>query len=364
MGTIPDFEVLLSFAGTERVYARAIHDICQANGIRTFLDEEFQHEIWGKNLVEYLDNLYRERGTYCVVLISENYRKRAYTKVERRAAFDRMIQQSGDYLLPVKIDDTWIDGLPTSTAYLDIRIQGIFGIYEILVQKIRGYNATLFIPDDVHIPRIPLGQLKAEHLSQYLLEYCRNQPVALFGAIVYDETTAEIRKLLSDQTYWDALDKISGPDFEVFALRDKEDFELERVTSLDMLTIASASRSRSRGCYYSHLLKDYFGIEETTLVYPSLVLFIVTKGEVKYSRLIPLENKTSEEYFQTFKRIFALIADVVKNQKIASRSKDPDVLWNKLKETLLEAKYTIYIQQAPLNIKDAIENLCPFVEAS
>jgi hypothetical protein len=52
----PEFDVLLSFADAERDFARAIHDLATANGLRIFLDEEFQHEIWGKNLVEYLDS--------------------------------------------------------------------------------------------------------------------------------------------------------------------------------------------------------------------------------------------------------------------------------------------------------------------
>jgi hypothetical protein len=362
METIPDFDVLLSFAGTERVFARAIHAICQANGINTFLDEEFQYEIWGKNLVEYLDKLYRERGTYCIALISKDYRERAYTKVERRAAFDRMIQQSGEYFLPVKVDDTWIDGLPMSTAYLDIRVQGILGICEILIKKMRGRDTKLVIPEDIHIPRVPLGQLKAEHLSRYLLELCRRQPITLFGAIVYDETTAEIRKLLSDQTYWDALDEISGPDFEVFALRDKEDFEAE--PTIEMMTMASSSRSRSRGHYFSHLLKDYFGEEKTTLDYPLLLLFIISDGKVKHSRLIQLESGTTEESFQMLKRVFALIAAVIKNWKILPGLQDTDTLWEQLKTKLLGADYSIYRtrQNASLSVKDAMENLRSFVE--
>jgi hypothetical protein len=40
-----EFDVLLSFAGAEREYARAIHDIASANGLRVFFDEEHQHEI-------------------------------------------------------------------------------------------------------------------------------------------------------------------------------------------------------------------------------------------------------------------------------------------------------------------------------
>jgi hypothetical protein len=141
-----DFDVLLSFAGPEREYARAIYDICKANALKTFLDEEFQHEIWGKNLVEYLDNTYRNRGLYVVALLSATYRNRAYTRVERRAAFDRMIEEAGEYFLPVKTDDAWIDGLPKATAYLDLRVQGVVGICEQLVRKVCGTQGKLTIP--------------------------------------------------------------------------------------------------------------------------------------------------------------------------------------------------------------------------
>ena len=224
MSSSPDreFDVLLSFAGPERDYARAIHDIGTANGMRIFLDEEFQHEIWGENLVEYLDRAYRARRAYVLILISKAYRERAYTRVERRAAFDRMIREGSAYVLPVKVDDSWLDGLSTSTAYLDLRTTGVIGICERLVQKIRGTTGKLTMPPGIFVPRVPLGRLPGEQLAKYLLELCKRPQVTAFGALVYDESSAPLRKLLRDRDYWDALDKVSGPHFEVFAIRDKE----------------------------------------------------------------------------------------------------------------------------------------------
>src|SRR4030095_4652702 len=154
-----EFDLLLSFAGSERDYARAIYDIATANGLRVFLDEEFQHEIWGENLVEYLDRAYRERGAYVLILISAGYRDGVFTRVERRAAFDRMIREAGAYLLPVRVDESWIDGLPISTAYLDLRVNGVLGVCELLVRKIRGTPEKLTVPSSVFIPRVPLGRL-------------------------------------------------------------------------------------------------------------------------------------------------------------------------------------------------------------
>jgi hypothetical protein len=356
----PEFEVLLSFAGPERVYARAIFAICSANGIKIFLDEEFQHEIWGKNLVEYLDQMYRERGAFCVALISHGYCERAFTKVERRAAFDRMIQEAGEYFLPVRVDDAWPQGLPKATAYLDLRIQGVIGVCETLLRKLRGPSTKLVIPEDVHVPRIPMGQLKAEHLLAYLKELCSNQPVSLFGAFVYDEGTAELRKILSDTHYWDALDKESGPDFEIFAIRDREEFESD--FTMELLTATSLSRSRSRRYYFSKLLKEYFGEEKTRMAYPSLLLFVASKGSIPYCRLIPFRRDTTEETFNKLRNLVSLIASVVAKWKVEDLQ-DIRALCNNLKKELLNSDYTLYIQQPPIKVVDAIDGLRSFMES-
>ena len=96
--------------------------------------------------MEYLDRTYRERGAYVLVLISAAYRERAFTRVERRAAFDRMIQEASASLLPVKVDGSWIDGLPTSTAYIDLRVAGVLGVCELLVRKVGGPTGKLIVP--------------------------------------------------------------------------------------------------------------------------------------------------------------------------------------------------------------------------
>ncbi|MSP13032.1 MAG: toll/interleukin-1 receptor domain-containing protein [Chloroflexi bacterium] len=355
-----EFDVLLSFAGPERDYARAIHDIAAANGLHVFLDEEFQHEIWGKNLVEYLDSTYRERGGYVLVLISAAYRERAFTRVERRAAFDRMIREASEYLLPVKVDDSWIDGLPTSTAYLDLRVHGVLGVCEVLVRKIRGSTGKLIVPPAVSVPRVPLGRLPGDQLATYLLELCARPQVTAFGALIYDESGASLRKLLRDRDYWDALDKASGPHFEVFAIRDVESHEIEPFTGFEMLTAASLSRSRSRGYYFSRLLKEYFGEDKTRLAYPSFLLFLAERGRVRYCRLIPFQRTSIEDTFERLSALFSGIASGI--EEVGGPMVASDVLWEHLKTKLLNLEYTLYIQNPPTDAGEAVRQLTAYVE--
>lgn len=57
-----------------------------------------------------------------------------------------MINEGAEYLLPVKVDDSWIDGLPRSTAYLDLRTLGTLGVSKLLLQKIQGSSVKMVIP--------------------------------------------------------------------------------------------------------------------------------------------------------------------------------------------------------------------------
>lgn len=360
MALVPDFDVLLSFAGSERHYARAIHDIATANGLRVFLDEEFQHEIWGKNLVEYLDKTYRERGQFVLVLLSQAYRDKAFTKVERRAAFDRMINESAEYLLPVKVDDSWIDGLPRATAYLDLRTDGVLGVCKLLLRKLRGSNAKLSIPAGLRIPRVPSGSIPADHLAEYLVELCARPQVTLFGALIYDETNVALRRLLRDQDSWDALDKASGQNLEVFAIRDTEQYGSDSSHNIELITAASLSPARDRGYYYSKLLQDYFGEKKTRLTYPSFLLFIVEDRKVEKCWLIPFHRATPDETLVWLIDLFSAINRGLSEAGGADASSEQ--VLSKLKGLLLERKYTLYIQQAPNDVERAVRALTGYVE--
>lgn len=363
---VREFDILLSFAGPERPYAQSLHAILARNGLRVFLDEEYQHEIWGENLVEYLDRTYRERGLYCLILISEEYRKRAYTKVERRAAFDRMINQDRVYILPVKVDDAWIDGLPKSTGFLDLRRQGIVGVAEAVLKKTGRLAARdrLEIPPDVAVPRVPAGMIPAEHLTNYLLEFCQRQPVCLFGAVLYDDRHAEIRHLFMDRAYWDALNAASGSDFEVFVIRDEEHYEFDgNLGVVEMVTASSMGSSRSRGWYYSKFLKEYFDKEKTRLAYPSVILFIVEAQRISNCRLIPLRRGTIEEVFLRLQELFQVIADETatwKQRAVETRGK----LWDALKSVLIAKDYTVYIQSTPGSLVSGVKALTQYMKPS
>lgn len=361
----PEFDVAFSFAGSERDYARSIQQILTENGVNVFFDELYEAELLGENLVEELGHIYESKARYCLIIVSEQYVERVYTNVERRAALDCAINSETAYILPVVTDGAWIKDLSKSTAYLDLRQKSVIAISETVIRKLRGKDAPekIAIPTDIKVARLPIGTLSANDLQKYLLELCsqsQHTGVVAFGALIYDERTAELRQLLRNEDYWDALDSVSGPDFEIFAIRDEQQSRYEGSGTIEMMTAASMNRSRGRTIYFSRLLKEYFNEDDTRLAYPSLLLFLVDSGRVSKCRLVPLSFGTIDVVFDQLRTLFSIIANAI---TVWRESEDVSVnsLWASLKENLLEEDYTLYIQNAPTSADDAVKQLVPFM---
>ncbi|WP_407121155.1 TIR domain-containing protein [Bradyrhizobium sp. STM 3561] len=131
-----NFDVAISFAGTERNLAEQLAEKLRAAGIAVFYDNFYAEHLWGKNLTAFLDEIYGKKAKFCVVFVSKEYRDRKWTIHELRSAQAKALEQKGDeYILPVRVDDTPLDGLPSNVGYVDVAI-GIDRIAEMLIAKL------------------------------------------------------------------------------------------------------------------------------------------------------------------------------------------------------------------------------------
>lgn len=130
------YDVALSFAGEQRQYADELATILRAKNIRVFYDTFEQAELWGKNLFERLFAIYSEESRYCIMFVSAAYASKMWTVHERRSAQERVLKErDAEYLLPVRVDETRLPGLPDSVAYLSIKV-GIGEIARLFVRKL------------------------------------------------------------------------------------------------------------------------------------------------------------------------------------------------------------------------------------
>ena len=132
-----NFDVAISFAGTERKLAEDLAIRVRAAGFQVFYDEFFPEELWGKNLGEFFHEIYSRRSRYCVIFVSSEYLNREWTVHERRSAQERMLKEKGnEYILPIKVEDVELPGIPSTIGYLPIS-SGVDKIAEILIRKLK-----------------------------------------------------------------------------------------------------------------------------------------------------------------------------------------------------------------------------------
>ena len=134
--TVPKYDVCLSFAGEDRDYVDEVARHLTDLGVSRFYDTDEQADLWGKNLVEHLDQIYRKDSRFCVMFISEAYARKMWTKHERQSAFDRALVSDTEYVLPVRFDDTEIPALRVGTGYLDLRNRTPRELAEMIARKV------------------------------------------------------------------------------------------------------------------------------------------------------------------------------------------------------------------------------------
>ncbi|MCE2413285.1 TIR domain-containing protein [Candidatus Poribacteria bacterium] len=132
------YDVALSFAGEDRQYAKALSALLEAGGYKPFYDENELSDLWGKNLYDYLSSVYKDRARYCVMFLSKHYERKLWTNHERQLAQAKAFQENREYILPVRLDDTEIPGIPPTVGYLDLRSMTIEEVYEALDKKLSG----------------------------------------------------------------------------------------------------------------------------------------------------------------------------------------------------------------------------------
>jgi len=130
------FDVALSFAGEQRDYVEAVASALREAGLSVFYDEYHKVELWGKDLYSHLDRVYREEARFCILFLSSDYADKVWTKHERRSAQARAFREHTEYVLPVRFDDTQIEGIPETVGYFDVSAMDPAELAQLTIQKV------------------------------------------------------------------------------------------------------------------------------------------------------------------------------------------------------------------------------------
>lgn len=130
------FDVALSFAGEDRPVAEELATLLVTRRLRVFYDRFFQSDLWGKDLYEHIADVYTHRSRYCVMVVSHNDLIKKWTTHERKSAQARAFAQGPEYILPLRLDDTELPGLPPTVGYIDYRTHSVTEVVGLILQKL------------------------------------------------------------------------------------------------------------------------------------------------------------------------------------------------------------------------------------
>ncbi len=134
------FDLAISFAGEDKEIVRSYAEAIRAQGLNIFFAEFEEVDLWGTNLYDTLDTIYRLKAHYCVMFLSKHYATKVWTNHERRSAQARALTENREYILPVKLDDTEVPGIVPTIGYLDYAKTGHDGLVKATLEKLSRYR--------------------------------------------------------------------------------------------------------------------------------------------------------------------------------------------------------------------------------
>jgi hypothetical protein len=133
---MPSYEVALSFAGENRPFVEDVAEGLKAAGVSVFYDKFEQAQLWGKNLIDHLAEIYRHKSRYVVMFISEHYVRKAWPQHERQHAQERQLVASAEYILPARFDDTAVPGMTNTVSHIDLRSTTAAELVQLILGKL------------------------------------------------------------------------------------------------------------------------------------------------------------------------------------------------------------------------------------
>lgn len=136
------YDVALSFAGENRIYVEKVANILKQANINVFYDRLEQAELWGKDLYTHLDQVYQKEARFCVIFISKYYKRKNWTNHERQSGQARAFQETQEYILPVRFDNTEIPGIRPTVGYISLKELTPPNLASIIIKKLQDYRAV------------------------------------------------------------------------------------------------------------------------------------------------------------------------------------------------------------------------------
>ena len=155
------YDVALSFAGEDRPYVEKVANYLAAKGVAVFYDKFEEATLWGVDLAEHLDWVYRLGTQFCVMFVSKHYAEKMWPNHERKSALATAVKAQGTYILPARFDSTELPGLRPTIGYINLDKKSPVELGDLIIKKLghlAGTLATLLAAENLPVPEAATGK--------------------------------------------------------------------------------------------------------------------------------------------------------------------------------------------------------------
>jgi hypothetical protein len=181
-----EYDIAISFAGEDRKFAENYAKNLDNYGLKVFYDKYETGDLWGKDLYQHLSDVYFRKSRYCAIILSQYYIEKLWTNHELKNAQARQFEQNGEYILPIKLDNSDVKGLLPTIGYLDANMISIDEISELTLKKLNKNNKT----EDLKISDESLDKMIEAYLKENPMS-SQTQAIGLVNS-----------KLINIQNWW------------------------------------------------------------------------------------------------------------------------------------------------------------------
>lgn len=141
------YHIGISYASEDLSIVENVVKALERKGLNVFFDqnEDAIAYLAGRNLIYTLQEIYTTECKYCMIFVSEAYKRKAWTGYEAEAillqrVLDRQKNINTDYLIPVFIDCMDLPGLNSGIIGFDLKKFSPEKIAATMHQKVFGYS--------------------------------------------------------------------------------------------------------------------------------------------------------------------------------------------------------------------------------
>lgn len=130
------FDFALSFSAECRSPAKELSELLVERGASVFYDNVFLEHLFGKRLDDEFSGIFGEETRFFVPFVSSGYARRPWPQYEWGVAKFEAQRRGEEFILPLRVDDTHLVGLPDTVCYLDLRTMELAEVANLLIAKL------------------------------------------------------------------------------------------------------------------------------------------------------------------------------------------------------------------------------------